>query len=538
MTQKLSLSVKKMLINKIKDKYKKAKKKDKAFIIDDVVELTNYKRKYAIHQLNNIKKVINRNKRNGNNKKYTEEIKEALVKVWYASNRICSKRLAGFLPEMVQIMHDKNHLNLEDKNKKLLATISASSIDRLLKTERALKKRRGKSSTNSVSLLQHKIAVKTFNSEEEKLPGKFEVDLVAHCGTTTDGSFLNTLVMTDFCSQWTEFFPLITKSANEVIAALKEAQTTIPFSILGIDTDNGSEFINNALYDFCKKQDIEFTRSRPYKKNDQAHVEEKNGSIIRKVTGYNRFEGFAAEQSLYNLYKKLRLYINYFQPSLKLKSRIRDGGKVTKIYDEAKTPYRRLLNSNISEKIKNNLAMEYDSLDPVNLLSQVQELQKEFMKHAWEKEKKLQEDYDKKIQEIKNDCKEIKKAVADGDMQLLENEAMNLKNINDYNPKKSLKNIENNFKNIKLESYKFTRKPRKKSPLKKDELIKNDVFKEVWNDDVVIELNNNNGIAATEILNKLICKYPKKFHVNQIRTFQRRVAQWRELKRNESRREN
>ena len=182
--------------------------------------------------------------------------------------------------------------------------------------------------------------------------------------------------------------------------------------------------------------------------------------------------------------------------------------------------------------------MEYDSLDPVNLLSQVQELQKEFMKHAWEKEKKLQEDYDKKIQEIKNDCKEIKKAVADGDMQLLENEAMNLKNINDYNPKKSLKNIENNFKNIKLESYKFTRKPRKKSPLKKDELIKNDVFKEVWNDDVVIELNNNNGIAATEILNKLICKYPKKFHVNQIRTFQRRVAQWRELKRNESRREN
>jgi len=538
MTQKLSLSVKKMLINKIKDKYKKAKKKDKAFIIDDVVELTNYKRKYAIHQLNNIKKVINRNKRNGNNKKYTEEIKEALVKVWYASNKICSKRLAGFLPEMVQIMQDKNHLNLEDKDKKLLSTISASSIDRLLKTERALKKRRGKSSTNSVSLLQHKIAVKTFNSEEEKLPGKFEVDLVAHRGTTTDGSFLNTLVMTDFCSQWTEFFPLITKSANEVIAALKEAQTTIPFSILGIDTDNGSEFINNALYDFCKKQDIEFTRSRPYKKNYQAHVEEKNGSIIRKVTGYNRFEGFAAEQSLYNLYKKLRLYINYFHPSLKLKSRIRDGGKVTKIYDEAKTPYRRLLNSNISEKIKNNLGMEYDSLDPVNLLSQVQELQKEFMKHAWEKEKKLQEDYDKKIQEIKNDCKEIKKAVADGDMQLLENEAMNLKNINDYNPKKSLKNIENNFKNIKLESYKFTRKPRKKSPLKKDELIKNDVFKEVWNDDVVIELNNNNGIAATEILNKLICKYPKKFHVNQIRTFQRRVAQWRELKRNESRREN
>ena len=122
MTKKLSLSVKKLLLNKIKDKYKKAKKKDKAFIIDDVVELTNYKRKYAIHQLNNIKETTSKKKREGNNKKYTEEIKEALVKVWYASNRICSKRLAGFLPEMVQIMHDKNHLNLEDKNKKLLAS--------------------------------------------------------------------------------------------------------------------------------------------------------------------------------------------------------------------------------------------------------------------------------------------------------------------------------------------------------------------------------------------------------------------------------
>lgn len=538
MTKKLSLSVKKMLLNKIKDKYKKAKKKDKSFIIDDVVELTNYKRKYAIHQLNNIKETTNKKKREGNNKKYTEVIKEALVKVWYASNRICSKRLAGFLPEMVQIMHDKNHLNLEDKNKKLLATISASSIDRLLKTERALKKRRGKSSTNSVSLLQHKIAVKTFNSEEEKLPGKFEVDLVAHCGTTTDGSFLNTLVMTDFYSQWTEFFPLITKNAKEVIAALKEAQATIPFSILGIDTDNGSEFINNALYDFCQKQDIEFTRSRPYKKNDQAHVEEKNGSIIRKVTGYNRFEGFAAEQSLYNLYEKLRLYINYFQPSLKLKSRTRNGGKVTKIYDEAKTPYRRLINSNISEKIKNKLGIEYDSLDPVSLLSQVQELQKEFMKHAWEKEKKIQENYDKKIQEIKNDCKEIKEVIAEENIQSLKDEAVNLKNINDDNPKKPLKSIKDNFKNIKLESYKFTRKLRKKSSREKDGLIKNDIFKDVWNEDVVIELNNNNGIAATEILNKLICKYPEKFHVNHIRTFQRRVAQWREQKRSEIRRGN
>jgi hypothetical protein len=423
-------------------------------------------------------------------------------------------------------MQDKKYINLGEEEKKLLNNISASTIDRLLKTERNSKKRRGKSSTNSVSLLQNKISIKTFNNEEEKTPGKFEVDLVAHCGTNTNGSFLNTLVMTDFNSQWTEFFPLITKNAEEVITALKEAKITIPFPILGIDTDNGSEFINNALYDFCKKQNIEFTRSRPYKKNDQAHVEEKNGSIIRKVTGYNRFEGFNAEQSLYNLYAKLRLYINYFQPSLKLKSRTRNEGKIIKLYDEAKTPYRRLLNSNIDKKIKNKLKEEYDFLDPVNLLSQVQELQKEFMKHAWEKEKNMQKEYEEKIQDIKNDCAKIKKAVAEGDIELIEKEEEILKNNSNNKDKKLLKNI-------KLESYKFTRKPRKKSPTRKSLFLKNDIFKDVWDDDVLTELNNNNGIAATEILNKLICKYPEKFHVGHVRTFQRRVSKWRELKRNE-----
>jgi hypothetical protein len=539
MTEKTSLKVKRILIKKIKDKYKKAKKKDKSFIIDDVVEITNYKRKYAIHQLNNLSEASDRKKREVNSKKYTEEIKDALIKIWYASNRICSKRLTGFLPEMVRIMQDKKHINLEEKEKELLNNISASTIDRLLKTERGFKKRRGKSSTNSVSLLQHKISIKTFNSEEEKAPGKFEIDLVAHCGTTTDGSFLNTLVMTDFNSQWTEFFPLITKNAEEVIAALKEAKTTIPFPILGIDTDNGSEFINNALYDFCEKQKIEFTRSRPYKKNDQAHVEEKNGSIIRKITGYNRFEGFDAEQSLYNLYAKLRLYINYFQPSLKLKSRTRNEGKITKLYDEAKTPYRRLLNSNISEKIKNNLIIEYNSLDPVELLSQVQELQKEFMKHAWEKEKNMQKAYEEKIQEIKNDCAKIKKAIDNKDTKSIENEAENLKNnIVNNGAKKLLKSGESNLKNIKLESYKFTRKPRRKSPLSKSASLKNDIFKDVWDDEVLTELNNNNGIAATEILNKLICKYPEKFHVGHVRTFQRRVSRWRELKRNEIKQSN
>ena len=169
-----------------------------------------------------------------------------------------------------------------------------------------------------------------------------------------------------------------------MIAVLKIAQQLLPFSLIGLDTDNGSEFINYALLNFCQTQAITFTRSRPYRKNDQAHVEERNGSIIRRLIGYDRYEGLTAYNALSELYSVLRLYINFFQPSLKLLSKKREGSKVTKKYDTAKTPCQRLLISeNVSEEIKENLRKEYNNLDPVSLLKDLEKSQINFWKHAW-----------------------------------------------------------------------------------------------------------------------------------------------------------
>ena len=504
MSTELGLAVKKQLLNKIKEKYKKVRKKDKAKIIDHIIDLTGYDRKYAIHQLNKDEIKLERKKRVVTNLKYTKYLKEQLIKVWYASNKICSKRLAPFLSEMLGVLERTNHIKLTDAQRFLLKNISPSTIDRLLKGERKKIGKKGRSSTNSSSLLKHSIKVKTFNCEEEPEPGYFEADLVAHCGGNCGGEFLNTLVMTDIHSQWTEFFPLISKSSEEVISALIEAKQRIPLLILGFDTDNGSEFINNALLSFCTENTIKFTRSRAYKKNDQAHVEEKNGSIIRKVIGYDRFEGLAAESALSDLYKVLRLYINYFQPSLKLESKKRDGGKVTKRYDKAKTPYRRIMNSSIDQLIKDRVTIEYNSLDPVSLLSQIQELQERFWKHAWEKQQHVQQEYNALLKGINSDINEV---------------ANNSKTIDSKKEKVS------ELKSIELKTYKSRKKQRKK--VERKSTIEGKCFKDVWKDDIEPELENNNGITATDVMNKLLEKYPDKFHEGQIRTLQRKISKWR-----------
>ena len=199
--------------------------------------------------------------------------------------------------------------------------------------------------------------------------------MVAHCGEHVGGSFLNTLVLTDIATIWTEFLPLLYKSAVGVVHGIDIVKDLLPFLILGVDTENGNEFINYALLDVCKENQITFTRSRPYKKNDQAHVEERNGSIVRRVIGYDRYEGEEAWHALVNLYAVLRLYVNYFQPSLKLISKKRDGSKTTKKYDKAKTPFQRVFESkHISDEVKQKMRTEYEELDPVDLLKRLRVL--------------------------------------------------------------------------------------------------------------------------------------------------------------------
>jgi hypothetical protein len=257
----------------------------------------------------------------------------------------------------------------------LLLEISPATVDRLLHRERQLTKPRGLGTTKPGTLLRKQIPVRTFADWNEHRAGFLEVDLVAHCGPSTDGEYLHTLVLTDIHTTWTECVALLNRSQRTVSEAIVQVRQRLPFPLLGLDSDNGSEFINDNLFRYCLEEQITFTRSRPYKKNDQAHVEQKNWTHVRQFVGYGRFEGSAAQQALVALYEPLRLYMNFFQPTLKLLDKEQVGAHVRKHYDTAKTPYQRVLDSQeVSPQTKDQLRLLYESLNPVALLRQLDRL--------------------------------------------------------------------------------------------------------------------------------------------------------------------
>jgi hypothetical protein len=249
--------------------------------------------------------------------KYDEQVRQALISVWFTANQICSKRLVPFLPQLVTAMEHHGHLRLPADVRAHLLSISPATADRMLRPERENIKR-SISTTRRGNLLKHQIQVRTFADWDDVTPGFLEADLVAHCGGNTNGAFLNTLVLVDISTGWLECMPLLRKCASDVIDGLRVADELLPFPLQGLDTDCGSEFINYDLLDYCEDRFITFTRARTHRKNDQAHVEEKNGSVVRRLVGYDRFEGREAWEALAKLYCVLRKYVNFFQPSLKL----------------------------------------------------------------------------------------------------------------------------------------------------------------------------------------------------------------------------
>src|SRR5438105_585660 len=215
--------------------------------------------------------------------------------------------------------------------------MSATTADRLLSAQRK-QSQHGLSTTRAGTLLKQQIPIRTFEEWKETRPGFLEAALVAHCGADIEGCYLYTLTLTDVATGWTECLPLLYRSQEAVLAALQRARTLFPFPILGIDTDNGGEFINEVLIAYCEQAYISFTRGRPYVKNDQCFVEQKNGTIVRQVVGYDRLVGEEASRQLTELYRALRLYVNCFQPLMKLQAKLREGKKVRYVYDPAKTP--------------------------------------------------------------------------------------------------------------------------------------------------------------------------------------------------------
>ena len=363
----MSLKSKNELIEAVRPRYLKAGKVEKQKILDEFTSATGYHRKHAIRMLKNRVAKTRRRKRTGYPTIYRGEVVQVLEQIWEIYGRICSKRLQPFLPEAMRILERCQEMELSEATKELLMKISSASIDRCLRPVR-LQRLHGLSTTKPGSLLRNLIPVRTFTEWDEERPGFLEIDLVAHCGNTTAGQFLCTLTCTDLCTGWTEVTGLLHRSQEAVSEALCRMRQRLPFPLLGIDSDNGGEFINDLLYRYCLDEHITFTRSRPYQKNDQAHVEQKNWSVVRHTVGYDRWETQQELDLLDSIYDDLRLYINSFQPSLKLIAKERIGNKTIKRYDTAKTPHQRVLDrKDISLKAKARLMNLYLQLNPAEL---------------------------------------------------------------------------------------------------------------------------------------------------------------------------
>ena len=367
----MSQKSKQELLEVVRARYWKAGKVEKQKILDEFTCATGYHRKHAIRALNNRVAPRRRRKRIGYPTIYRGEVVQVLEQIWEIYGHICSKRLQPYLPEAIRVLERCQEISLSKDTKELLVKISSASIDRCLRPIR-LQMPQGLSTTKPGSLLKNLIPVRTFTAWDEQRPGFLEIDLVAHCGNSTEGQFLCTLTCTDLCTGWTDVTGLLHRSQRAVSEALCRMRQRLPFPLLGIDSDNGGEFINDLLYRYCLDEQITFTRSRPYQKNDQAHVEQKNWSVVRHTVGYDRWETKQELALLESIYDDLRLYINFFQPSLKLIAKERIGNKTSKRYDTAKTPYQRVLErQDISLEAKARLVQFYVQLNPVELRRQI-----------------------------------------------------------------------------------------------------------------------------------------------------------------------
>jgi hypothetical protein len=361
--------------------YAKASKKERTAIVDSFTASTGYSRKHAIKLLQNSpKKASVRGK--GRSRKLEQEGMDALKLVWQTSNRICGKRLVTFLPEAVENLEQCGHLKISKKARDQLLAISAATIDRVLKGERE-KVPRSLSHTKRACLVKSKVPIRTFAEWNNVVPGFFEIDTVAHSSSDPNGPFLSTLNMTDIATCWTIPVTIRRKTALDVISALEKVKKNLPFPLLGLDFDNGREFLNEDVVSWCEKQKYTCTRSREYKKNDQCHIEQKNRTAVRNFVGRERYSGTKSMRILRELYEVLALYFNFFQPCQKLLEKKRNGAKSYKKHDKAKTPYTRVLeNSNVSQEDKAALMAQRAELDMLGLFNKLQELQRKLKELA------------------------------------------------------------------------------------------------------------------------------------------------------------
>ena len=368
--RKLTMTARDELTNALARRYRAGTRDEKTRILDEYVAITGFHRKHAMRLLRSGVTGRPANGRVGR-RIYGEAVREALVAPREASDRICGKRPEPLIPVLVEAMERHGHLRLGPEVRAGLLAMSAATIDRSLRETRdrtgGQKRRR-----TAPSPLRRSIPVRTFSDWDDPPPGVAEADLVAHSGPVTRGSFVQTLVLTDIATGWTECAPVPCREQTLLREVLSEVRRPVPFELLGFDADNDSVFINETLRDYCLDAGIQFTRCRQWRKNDQAFVEQKNGAVVRRIVGYRRLEGLEAAAALSRLYATTRPCVNFFQPSFKLASKQRDGARVTKRYHAPATPAQRLLEdprtpSEVSERV----AELGSTMDPIRLLRQM-----------------------------------------------------------------------------------------------------------------------------------------------------------------------
>ena len=376
----LSMAERRSVAKQMASRYAQASKKDKSVMLDELCALTGWTRRHARRVLVDASAPAARRAPAPRPRIYDEEVAEALRFIWALLGAPAGKRLAPFLPEVVEVLERTGERRFPHEVRAKLVGISAATVDRMLTSERAKLRIKGRSGTKPGSILKRQIPIRTFADWDDAAPGFCEVDLVAHEGGHAAGEFCQTLVLTCVATGWTEPRALKNKAQRWVHEAIRDIQRTMPFPLLGLDSDNGSEFINDELFRWCEANEITFTRSRPYRKNDNCFVEQKNFPVVRQHVGYLRYDTDAELAVLGELYGRLRLFVNFFQPQMKLVAKTRTGAKVTKHYDTATTPYRRALASaEVSAAAKAALAATYLAINPVSLRREIGALQDQLL---------------------------------------------------------------------------------------------------------------------------------------------------------------
>ncbi|MFQ5343436.1 MAG: transposase family protein [Anaerolineae bacterium] len=357
----------------VRPRYRKAGKRGKGLILDEFCQTTGLHRKAAIRLLGRGRRPAAVPKKVGRPRRYGPEVTGALVKVWEAGDRMCGKLLVAVLPVLVEGLERHGEMRLSARVREALMSISAATIDRRLRGWRKNLGRQPRRPSAATTGLKAQVPVRTWSEWKEVQPGSVQADLVLHCGESLEGFFLTTLTVVDVATGWTEVEPVWGIGMSRVGGGVEEASRRLPVYLRELHTDNGGEFINHSLYDWCRRRGVRFTRGRGYKKNDQAYVEQRNWLAVRRSVGYDRYTSRAALAALGRVYSLIRLQLNFLRPVRKLVGKERRGARVTKLYDAPRTPYQRLLESGVlGEAVARRLGEQFLAINPAELQRRIE----------------------------------------------------------------------------------------------------------------------------------------------------------------------